>query len=84
MTMEKKPKPIDGRPFYRIIPARDGLVDVWLTPGKAIPIYDDLTGRFDYNFQILAVTGVTSYDGLEEDIRRRYADWVASAEIIEI
>lgn len=84
--MEKKSNSINGKPFYRIVPNHDGTgtVDVWLTPGTAIPMYDNLTGRMDYNFQILAVRGVEPYDGLEEDIRRRYTDWVASAETIEI
>ena len=75
---------MDKRAFYHILHRADGLVDVWLTPGVAIPREDDLTGRKDYGFRILAVCGVTPWDGLEEDIRRRYADWIASAEEIEI
>lgn len=73
------------RVFYRIIKNKDdGTVDVWLTPGTAVPIYDSLTGRYDYNFRILAVRGLIPWDGMEEDIRNRYTDWVASAEEIEI
>lgn len=79
-------KETDGRPFYRIHPNHDGTgtVDVWLTPGTAVPRFDSLTGRMDYGFEILAVRGVEPYDGLEEDIRRRYTDWIKSAETIEI
>lgn len=79
----------DGRPFYRIVPAYGGLVDIWLTPGNPVPLFDNLTGRIDYNFRILAVRGIDPDDPqwggeLEEHIRRNYAAWVESAEEIEI
>lgn len=74
----------DGAPFYRIIHRGDGLADVWLTPGKAVPAYDNLTGRIDFGFRLLAVTGILPWDGMEEDIRRRYAAWIAGAEVIEV
>ena len=50
---------------------------------------DDLTGRMDYNFRILAVQGVNPEDpqyggDLEEHIRRHYYAWMESAEEIEI
>ena len=54
MKMNTQRSANDGRPFYRIVPAHNGLVDIWLTPGEAVPLYDNLTGRFDYNFKILA------------------------------
>ena len=78
-----------GRLFYRIIPARDGLVDIWLTPGDPVPLLDNLTGRIDYNFRILAVRGINPEDpqyggDLEEHIRRNYYAWIMSAEEIEI
>ena len=78
-----------GRPFYQIIPARDGLVDIWLTPGTAVPMLDDLTGRTDYGFRLMAVRGINPEDpqwqgNLEEHIRRHYAAWLESAEEIEI
>ena len=78
-----------GRPFYRIVPTHDGLCDIWLTPGEAVPMMDDLTGRMDYNFRILAVQGVNTEDpqyggDLEEHIRRHYYAWMESAEEIEI
>lgn len=91
MTARKDAPPAEnrGRPFYRIIPARDGLVDIWLTPGEPVPIYDNLTGRIDYNFKVLAVRGVRAEDpqyggDLEEHIRRNYYAWIESAEEIEI
>lgn len=79
----------DGRLFYRIVPAYGGLVDIWLTPGNPIPLLDNLTGRIDYNFRILAVRGINPEDpqyggDLEEHIRRNYYAWIMSAEEIEI
>jgi len=79
----------DGRPFYRIVPTHDGLVDIWFTPGEAVPLYDNLTGRFDYNFKILAAQGINPEDpqyggDLEEHIRRNYYAWIESAEEIEV
>lgn len=78
-----------GRPFYRVIPTHDGLVDIYLSPGEAVPLYDDLTGRFDYNFKVLAVQGINPEDpqyggDLEEHIRRNYYAWIESAEVIEV
>lgn len=91
MTARENTPPAEnrGRHFYRIIPARDGLVDIWLSPGEAVPKLDDLTGRTDYGFRILAVCGVDpndpEWDGeLEEHIRRHYEAWIESAEEIEI
>jgi hypothetical protein len=88
-TMDTQPKAIDGRPFYRIIPARDGLVDVWLSPGEPVPAFDNLTGRIDYNFRVMAVVGVDPEDekfggDLEEHIRRHYYKWLASAKEVEM
>ena len=51
-----------GRPFYRIVPTHDGLCDIWLTPGEPVPIYDNLTGRIDYNFKVLTVRGIREDD----------------------
>ena len=72
---------------YRIHRRADGLADVWLTPGKAMPVWPD--GRMDFVFQVLAVEGIDPEDpqwggNLEEHIRRHYTDWVKSAEVIEI
>ena len=89
MKMKAKRSANNGRPFYRILPSRNGTVDIWLTPGEAVPMADDLTGRIDYNFRVLAVCGVDPEDpqwegNLEEHIRRHYYDWLESAEEIEI
>lgn len=78
-----------GRPFYRIVPTHDGLCDILLTPGEPVPIYDNLTGRIDYNFKVLAVRGIREDDpqyggDLEEHIRRNYYAWIESAEEVEI
>lgn len=79
----------DGRPFYRIVERGDGLCDIWLSPGIAVPLYDNLTGRYDYNFKVLAVRGVNKEDpqwegDLGEHIRRHYYAWIESAEEVEI
>ena len=75
--------------FYRIVERRDGLVDVWMTPGVVAPIFDELTGRTDYGIRMMAVHGVDPADpqwggSLEEHIREHYAAWLESAEEIEI
>lgn len=75
--------------FYRIVPGSGGLVNVYLTPGEAVPMYDNLTGRVDYNIRLLAVSGVDPADpqwggDLEGHIRQHYAAWLESAEEIEI
>lgn len=72
------------RRFYRIIPNDDGTVDVWLTPGEPVPMFDNQTRQYDYNLRIMAVRGVEPWPGLETDIRRRYQSWIDSAEVIEI
>lgn len=75
--------------FYRIKPRADGLVDVWLTPGEAVPAYDNLTGRYDYNIRILMAAGIDPADpifqgDMEGHIREHYSWWLASAEEVEI
>ena len=77
--------------FYRIVPNQDGsgTVDVWLSPGQPVPIYDTLTGLLDYNIKVLAVRGIREDDpqyggDLEEHIRRNYYAWMESAEEVEI
>ena len=80
-------KPLER--FYRIASSCDGLVDVYLTPGEPVPMYDDLTGRMDFNIRLLAVGGIDPNDpqwegDLEEHIRRHYAAWLESAKEIEI
>lgn len=71
------------------MPTHDGLVDIWFTSGEAVPLYDNLTGRFDYNFKILAAQGINPEDpqyggDLEKHIRRNYYAWIESAEEIEV
>lgn len=74
--------------FYTISERSDGLVDVWLEPGKAVARYE-LNGRMEFDVRTLAVCGVDPKDpqwggDLEDHIRRHYAAWVASAEMIII
>ena len=75
--------------FYRIVQRGDGLVDVWLTPGQAVPAFNDLSGRYDYNIRILMMQGINPEDpiwrgDLEGHIREHYSWWIASAEEVEI
>ena len=74
--------------FYTISERSDGLVDVWLEPGEAVARYE-LNGRMEFDVRTLAVIGVDPKDpqwggDLEDHIRRHYAAWVASAEVIII
>lgn len=74
--------------FYTISERSDGLVDVWLEPGEAVARYE-LNGRMEFDVRTLAVRGVDPKDpqwggDLEDHIRRHYAAWVASAEVIII
>ncbi len=75
--------------FYRIVPAGGELVDVYLTPGEVVPMFDNLSGRMDYGIKLLAVCGIDPKDeqwggSLEEHIRRHYSAWLASAKVVEI
>ena len=75
--------------FYRIVPAGGELVDVYLTPGEVVPMFDNLSGRMDYGIKLLAVCGIDPEDeqwggSLEEHIRRHYSAWLASAKVVEI
>ena len=74
--------------FYRIITKGNGLADVYLTPGEAVP-YWKLDGRVEFRFRLLAVCGVDPDDpqwggDLEGHIREHYAQWLESAEEITI
>lgn len=65
------------------------MVDIWLSPGEAVPLTDDLTGRIDYNFRVLAVRGIDPKDpqwegDLEGHIRKHYYKWIESAEEVEL
>ena len=85
-TVRKMKNP---RRFYRIVLRGDGLVDVWFSPGEAVPMRDESNGQLDYNIRVYAVQGIRPDDpqwggNLEEHIRRHYRKWIASAEVIEI
>lgn len=55
------------RSFYAIRDSGDGTADVYLDMGDG---------------QLRAVRGVVPFENMEEDIRKRYADWCAGAEVI--
>ena len=74
--------------FYSIETRVDGLVDVWLTPGRAEP-YFETCGRMEFRFLAKAVRGIDPADpqwggDLEGHIRAHYYEWLESAEEIEI
>lgn len=73
--------------FYRIEQRGDGLVDVWLTPGR--PQTYLKKGRTLFRICLRAVRGIHPDDpqwggNLEEHIRRNYRAWLESAEVITI
>lgn len=80
MRMEDAPPEKHGRHFYAINENEDGSVDVYLRP--VVYPEEAENGITDYDVAVLAVKGVTPYEGIEEDIRARYYDWCMSAERI--
>ena len=70
----------DGRHFYCIHENDDGTVDVYLRPDVCPMKTED--GFTDYSITALVVKNVEPWDGLEEDIRKRFHDWCGSAETI--
>lgn len=67
--------------FYSIQPNGDGTVDVYLIPEGRI--YRTSSGT-EIDAVLLAVRGIVPFPGMEWDIRRRYGDWCAAAEKIDI
>ena len=72
-------KPTINSDFYRIHRNDDGTVDVILCPG---PTHGDGCGSVENDIAVRVVKGIEPFDGLEEDIRRRYGDWHDSGENI--
>ena len=64
--------------FYSIMDNEDGTVDVFLTPA-VLPLSTP-EGNTDYDVHAIVIRGVEPFDGMEEDIRRRYNDWCKSGE----
>ena len=74
--------------FYSIERRSDGLVDVWLTPGRAVPFFEN-NGHVEVSVRTLGVCGIDPDDpqwggDLDEHIRAHYYEWLASSEEIEI
>lgn len=74
ITEQMPPTGNRGRQFYAIQTNCDGTVDVYLFP--------EAEHEYDMYAAITVVTGVIPWDGLEEDIRRRYDAWCKSGDII--
>ena len=66
--------------FYEIVLCEDGTADVYLIPNGTVYVTED--GFREYDADVLLVRGLVPWNGMEEDIRRRYDCWCASAEDI--
>ena len=74
--------------FYSIEKRADGLVDIWLTPGKTVPFFLS-SGRVEISVFAWAVRGIDPNDpqwggDLEGHIRENYYSWLSMAEEIEV
>lgn len=68
--------------FYGILQNEDGTVDVYLKP--EIQAHRTEDGGKEYDGTVEILRGLVPWEGLEEDIRRRWDDWCAEAERIDI
>lgn len=76
-------KPLsNGRRFYSIVENDDGTVDVYLAP--VVYTYNTDLGIKEYDITVTIVRGVEPWDGMEDDIRRRFDAWVESGETINL
>ena len=80
MRKDEMPPGKHGRHFYSVHENEDGSVDVYLRPDVITKTTEE--GSTDYDIAVLVVKDVQPYDGLEEDIRRRFDDWCKSAEVV--
>lgn len=71
--------------FYDVVENGDGTVDIYLKH-ELLPKIVWETGQTDYDIRVYAVRGIepwwTDYSELEDDIRRRFRDYIESAEVI--
>lgn len=74
--------PCKGRRFYSIVENDDGTVDVYLAP--VVYTYNTDIGIREYDISVTVVRGVEPWDGLEDDIRRRFDAWRESGETIDL
>ena len=70
------------RSFFDIVDNGDGTADIYFDKGTVFPMTDEITGGTDVDILCRVLKGVVLFDGIEEDIRRRYEDWYQSAKII--
>ena len=81
-TSKRTAQPAKSSRFFTICDNRDGTVDVFLNP--TIVTYETADGFKEYDIEVKAVRGIVPWDGLEEDIRRRYDAWCESGETINL
>ncbi len=69
---------VAGHPakFYSIVPNDDGTVDVYIPVEWAE--YKTEDGIYDHDLTVSAVRGIVPWEGLEDDIRAHYDDWISS------
>lgn len=68
--------------IYAILENEDGTVDVYLRP--EIQVYRLPEGQKEYDGTVGVIRGIVPWNGMEEDIRRRFDDWCAEAARIDI
>ena len=66
--------------FYTIEDQGDGTCDVYLFPYCSGS--EECSRASDYRCGFLVVRGIIPFDGMEEDIRRRFYAWVESGRYI--
>lgn len=67
---------------YLIEDNGDGTANVYLSPDFCSYRTED--GVIEYDGTFYVMRGVEKFDGMEDDIRRRYYAWVESSERIEL
>ena len=77
MTDIQGTKQPEGKSFYFTHKNYDGTVDVYLCPGV-----ENGNNSGNNYIAVRVVKGVEPFDGMEEDIRRRYSAWYDSGENI--
>ena len=77
---------MEGRRFYFVLMREDGLADVFLDPFDWPEPWDGVSDR---QVAFVAVKGVDpeaygGAEGLENDVRARFGDWLASGEAVQM
>lgn len=79
--MKKERDPPNGRRFYQIQQEEDGTCTVYLMPD--VTAYE-CGGFKEFDVSVRVVRGVEPYEGMEEDIRKRYSAWCELGEEVNL